>query len=209
MIGKLSGRIDSISGSHVILDVGGVGYVVMCSVRTLRDIGSIGEAASLRIETHVREDAINLYGFIDTTEQEWFRLLTTVQGVGAKVALSILGVVSPEQLAQAIAAQDKTVLTQADGVGPKLGLRVVTELKDKVPALLAVAGSKAAGGDALSSVLSPSLVGDAVSALLNLGYRRAEAFAAVSLANKRSPDAALDALIRTSLSELSRKDTAA
>lgn len=209
MIGKLSGKIDAISGSHVILDVGGVGYVVMCSVRTLREMGAIGEAVSLRIETHVREDAINLYGFIDTTEQEWFRLLTTVQGVGAKVALSVLGVVSPEQLAQAIAAQDKTVLTQADGVGPKLALRIVTELKDKVPALLALAGSRAEGGGALSPVLSPSLVGDAVSALLNLGYRRAEAFAAVSLANKRSPDAALDALIRASLSELSRKDTAA
>ena len=137
MIGKLSGKIDSVSGSHVIIDVGGVGYVVTCSSRTLRNIGAVGDPATLRIETHVREDAISLFGFADTVEQDWFKLLTTVQGVGAKVALAILGSLSPEQLAQAIAAQDKAVMAQADGVGPKLALRLVTELKDKVPAFMA------------------------------------------------------------------------
>lgn len=209
MIGKLSGKIDSISGSHVILDVCGVGYVVMCSTQTLRNIGAVGEAASLRIETHVREDAINLYGFATTLEQDWFRLLITVQGVGAKVALAILGTVSSEQLTQAIAAQDKTALTQADGVGPKLALRLVTELKDKIPAFLASPTRLATAGTAASSAIPPSLVGDALSALLNLGYRRAEAYAAVSTAAQRDPEAQLDSLIRTSLSELSRKDSAA
>ena len=207
MIGKLSGRIDSISGAQVIVDVGGVGYVVMCSARTLRAIGAVGEAASLRIETHVREDAINLYGFADTLEQDWFRLLTTVQGVGAKVALAILGTVSPEQLMQAIAVQDKAALTQADGVGPKLALRLVTELKDKTPAFMASPARLASGTPA--APLPPSLVGDALSALLNLGYRRAEAFAAVSAAASRDPEAKLDTIIRASLAELSRKDSAA
>jgi Holliday junction DNA helicase RuvA len=207
MIGKLNGRIDSVSGSHVILDVNGVGYVVTCSARTLRTIGAVGEAASLRIETHVREDAINLYGFADLAEQDWFRLLTTVQGVGAKVALAILGTVAPEQLAQAIAAQDKAALTQADGVGPKLALRLVTELKDKVPAFMASSAGLATG--VAPTALPPSLAGDALSALINLGYRRVEAYAAVAAVSQRSPAAKLDDLIRLSLAELSRKDSAA
>jgi Holliday junction DNA helicase RuvA len=154
----------------------------------------------------VREDAINLFGFIDAVEQDWFRLLTTVQGVGAKVALSILSTVSPEQLAQAIAAQDKTALTQADGVGPKLALRLVTELKDKIPAFMA---SPVRLASASTSPLPPSVANDALSALLNLGYRRAEAFAAVTAAIQREPSTKLDALIRASLLELSRKDSAA
>src|SRR5580693_936346 len=131
MIGKLSGTIDNIMGSQVILDVNGVGYVLTCSARTLRRLGPPKSAAALLIETHVREDAINLYGFADADEQGWFRLLTTVQGVGAKVALALLSAAEPEELAQIIAAQDKTALTKADGVGPKLALRIVTELKDK------------------------------------------------------------------------------
>jgi Holliday junction DNA helicase RuvA len=207
MIGKLSGRIDSVSGSQVILDVGGVGYLATCSARTLRAMGAVGEAASLRIETHVREDAINLYGFVDAAEQDWFRLLTTVQGVGARVALAILGTVAPDQLAQVIAAQDKAALTKADGVGPKLALRLVTELKDKVPAFMASA-PVVAGGVA-APALPPSLAGDAVSVLVNLGYRRAEAFAAVSAAGQKNPSGKLDDLIRMSLAELSRKDSAA
>ena len=209
MIGKLSGRIDSVSGSHVILDVNGVGYIVACSARTLRAIGAVGEAASLRIETHVREDAINLFGFVDTVEQDWFRLLTTVQGVGAKVGLAILGTVSPEQLAQAIAAQDKTALTQADGVGPKLALRLVTELKDKIPAFMTSAVRLTGSAETSASVLPPSLAGDTLSALMNLGYRRVEAYAAVASVCQRNPEARLDELIRLSLAELSRKDTAA
>lgn len=207
MIGKLSGRIDSVSGSHIILDVNGVGYVVTCSARTLRNIGAVGEAASLRIETYVREDAINLYGFADIVEQDWFRLLTTVQGVGAKVALAILGSLSPEQLAQAIMAQDKTAMTQADGVGPKLALRLVTELKDKVPAVMNSPVRLATG--TAPSALPPSLAGDALSALMNLGYRRVEAFAAVATVSQQNPSAKLDELIRLSLAELSRKDSAA
>ncbi|MFA4994558.1 MAG: Holliday junction branch migration protein RuvA [Bdellovibrionales bacterium] len=208
MIGKLRGQIDSVSGSRVIIDVGGVGYVVTCSARTLREMGAAGDAASLRIETQVREDAINLFGFIDALEQDWFCLLTTVQGVGAKVALSILSTVSPEQLGNTIAAQDKVLLTQADGVGPKLALRLVTELKDKVPAFMASPIHLASIGSA-ATALPPSLAGDALSALINLGYRRAEAFAAVSAASQHNPDAKIDALIRASLLELSRKESAA
>jgi Holliday junction DNA helicase RuvA len=208
MIGKLSGTIDSVSGSHVILDVNGVGYVVTCSARTLRQIGPVKTVASLLIETHVREDAINLYGFADVEEQDWFRLLTTVQGVGARVAMSILGSLSPEQLAQVIAAQDKAAMTQADGVGPKLALRLVTELKDKVPAFMAkpisLHGAKDAG-----AVLPNSVASDAVSALVNLGYRRAEAFGAVASVSQKNKVAKLDEIIRLSLAELSRKDSAA
>jgi Holliday junction DNA helicase RuvA len=208
MIGKLSGKIDSISGAHVIVDVNGVGYVVACSARTLRSMGAVGEAVVLRIETHVREDAINLFGFVDTVEQDWFKLLTTVQGVGAKVALAILGSVSPEQLAQAIAAQDKAALTQADGVGPKLALRLVTELKDKIPAFMTSA-VRLTTSSAAPSPLPPSLAGDALSALINLGYRRAEAYAAVSAVCTQNPSAKLDEIIRMSLGELSRKESAA
>jgi Holliday junction DNA helicase RuvA len=207
MIGKLSGIIDSVHGAQVIMDVQGVGYVVTCSARTLRNLGATGTAASLRIETQVREDAISLFGFIDAEEQDWFKLLTTVQGVGAKVALSILGTVSPEQLAHVIAAQDKSALTEADGVGPKLALRLVTELKDKVPAFL----GRATAAHATPSVtaLPNSAATDAVSALINLGYRRAEAFGAVAAASRANPSAKLDDLIRLGLAELSRKESAA
>jgi len=205
MIGKLTGMLDSISGSHVLLDVNGVGYLVTCSARTLRNMGTVKSGLSLRIETHVREDAINLYGFADAEEQDWFRLLTTVQGVGAKVALAILGTLSPDQLAQVIAAQDKAAMTQADGVGPKLALRIVTELKDKVPAFIA----KPVALHAVTTGETPnSAAGDAVSALINLGYRRAEAFGAVASAARQKPAAKLDELIRMSLAELSRGDAA-
>lgn len=208
MIGKLSGILDSVSGSHLILDVNGVGYVVTCSARTLRQIGPTKTAITLLIETQVREDAINLYGFANIEEQDWFRLLITVQGVGARVALSILSTLSPEELAQVIAAQDKTAITQADGVGPKLGLRLITELKDKAPTLNT---SSAAGNRAKDTTAHTpsSIASDAVSALVNLGYRRAEAFAAVATASRQNTDAKLDELIRVSLSELSRKDSAA
>jgi Holliday junction DNA helicase RuvA len=207
MIGKLNGMVDGVAGSQVLLDVNGVGYVVTCSARTLRQIGPAKSAASLRVETHVREDAINLYGFIDAEEQDWFRLLTTVQGVGAKVALAILSAVAPGQIAQVIAAQDKSALTQADGVGPKLALRIVTELKDKIPAFMAASGAAnitsidaKSAGDAVST--------DATSALINLGYRRAEAFGAVATAARQKPGAKLDELIRLSLAELSRGEVA-
>jgi Holliday junction DNA helicase RuvA len=208
MIGKLTGTIDNVSGTHMLLDVNGVGYVVACSARTLRQVGPAKTPASLLIETHVREDAINLYGFADVEEQDWFCLLTTVQGVGAKVALSILSTVSPEQLAQVIASQDKTALTQADGVGPKLALRLVTELKDKVPAFASQPVSLH-GKTGTGSAMPNSIASDAVSALINLGYRRAEAFGAVAAASHRNPQAKLDEVIRVSLAELSRKESAA
>jgi Holliday junction DNA helicase RuvA len=207
MIGKLSGIIDNIHGNQVLIDVQGVGYIVTCSARTLRQLGANGTAASLRIETQVREDAISLFGFIDSEEQGWFRLLTTVQGVGAKVALSILGSVSPEQLAHIIAAQDKSALTQADGIGPKLALRLVTELKDKVPAFGKI-GSTANNASPVTALPS-SAASDAVSALVNLGYRRGEAFGAVAAATRTQPAAKIDDLIRLALAELSRKDSAA
>jgi holliday junction DNA helicase RuvA len=206
MIGKLTGTVDSIAGSHVILDVNGVGYAVTCSAHTLRQIGA-GTQASLLIETHVREDAINLYGFAEAEERDWFRLLTTVQGVGAKVGLSILSSVAPAKLAHVIAAQDKTALTEADGVGPKLALRIVTELKDKVPAFMSQPIPIRGKGSVPAA--STSFASDAVSALVNLGYRRAEAFAAVAAVNQKNQTAKLDELIRLSLAELSRKESAA
>ena len=211
MIGKLTGLIDRVTGTHVLLDVNGVGYVVACSARTLREVGAVKSGLSLLIETQVREDAISLFGFVSAEEQDWFKLLTTVQGVGAKVALAILGSLSPADLAQIIAAQDKTALTKADGVGPKLALRLITELKDKVQTL-GMSGS-AASLSAIDATLTgrapPSLAGDAVSALVNLGYRRAEAFAAVAASARKQPNAKLDDLIVLSLAELSRGESAA
>jgi Holliday junction DNA helicase RuvA len=209
MIGKLSGRLDSIRGTQLVIDVQGVGYVVTCSARTLRQLGGVGEAAGLLIDTQVREDAISLFGFASPEEQDWFRLLTTVQGVGAKVALAILGSLSPDQLAQAIAAQDKSALTQADGVGPKLGLRLVTELKDKIPAFFAAAPAPSLITEGQGTPVPASIAGDALSALVNLGYRRAEAFAVIAAISRRNPGARLDDLIRLSLAELSRGEQVA
>ena len=201
MIGKLSGIIDSFADGHLILDVGGVGYLVHASRRTLGTIGQKGDPASLLIETHVREDAITLYGFADAGEQQWFKLLTSVQGVGAKVGLSILAVCPPSQLPLIIAAQDKDAIRQADGVGPKLAVRIVTELKDK-------AGDIALKGDGVkTAVFTPSPVPagvdqDAVSALINLGYPRAAAFQAVINAKAKANDNLQD-IIRAALKELS------
>jgi Holliday junction DNA helicase RuvA len=199
MIAKLTGVIDSKTAEAAIVDVGGVGYQVFCSTRSLERLPAAGGAVSLFVETHVREDHIHLYGFIDAAEREWFRLLTTVQGVGAKLALAILGVLSSNDLVQAVAAQDKTSLTRAPGVGPKLAGRIVAELRDKVGG---IALGPVAAVAAATEAKGP--VADAVSALVNLGYRRAEAFGAVAEAAKRlGPNAALDALIRAGLKELS------
>jgi Holliday junction DNA helicase RuvA len=209
VIGKLTGKVDSIQGDAVIVDVGGVGYVVHAASRTLQRLGVSGTAVSLLIETQVREDAINLFGFLDQAERDWFRLLTTVQGVGAKVGLAILGVLGPDDLTTAIAAQDKTAITRAPGVGPKLAARIVSELKDKVGSLsLGTAALKvAAGGDGAKAAGGKpnALIEDAVSALVNLGYRRAEAFTAVAKAQHAADGAAtLDSLIRAGLKELSQ-----
>ncbi|MGE4351156.1 MAG: Holliday junction branch migration protein RuvA [Bdellovibrionales bacterium] len=209
MIGKLTGRIDTVSGNQLILDVGGVGYLVATSAHTQRLAGEIGDTVSLWIETQIREDAFNLFGFAEESERDWFRLLTSVQGVGAKSALSILGILSPERLGQAIAAGDKSPLTAADGVGPKLATRIASELKDKVAHLaLRTTTPTLKQGPAVMAVHAATE--DALSALMNLGYRRMEAFAAVaSAATKLGPDAPIDALIRTALGELSRQEGAA
>ena len=203
MIGKLKGVIDSYGEDFVILDVHGVGYVVQCSARTLQKLPRAGEAAALAIETQVREDAIRLFGFLSDAERDWFRLLQTVQGVGAKVALAILGVLGPAELASAVAGQDKTSVARAQGVGPKLAARIVAELKDKVPSFGHVDPlvAKLAGEDEDKS--APTAVRDAISALVNLGYGRPQAAAAVAASVKAlGEDAQTSALIRQGLKEL-------
>ncbi|MBI1327932.1 MAG: Holliday junction branch migration protein RuvA [Alphaproteobacteria bacterium] len=201
MIGKLKGLVDSIQKDHLILDVNGVGYVVFASSRTLA-MASIGEAMSLLIDTHVREDHIHLFGFSGVEEQRWFRLLTSVQGVGARVGMAILSTCSADQLTMAIAAQDKAPIQQTDGVGPKLATRIVTELKDKVGSMATdketvVAFTKSQKADAQQSADQ-----DAVSALINLGYGRTEAFTAVMSAKRRDEKADVSSLIRLALQEL-------
>lgn len=214
MIAKLSGLIDSVGTNHVIIDVNGVGYLVYASSRTLARIGSAkGAAVSLLIETHVREDQITLYGFADAAEKEWYLILCTVQGVGAKVAQAILGAIPAEQLPVVIASQDKAALRQAEGVGEKLAVRIVTELKEKAGKLalgqVATQKAQAARGQAArgaSVIENPSLSAgnDAVSALINLGYGRAEAFGAVSTVMRLMGDELpIGDIIRESLKELS------
>jgi Holliday junction DNA helicase RuvA len=206
MIAKLKGLIDSVGDDWVVVDCSGVGYLVSCSSRTLSRLEA-GIAASLFIETHVREDAIQLYGFLETGERDWFRLLTTVQGVGAKVGLSILSVATPDQLLQIIAAQDKASLTRASGVGPKLAIRILTELKDKA-GKIALSGFGSAGVAIASAIPLPAASGrleDAVSALVNLGYRRLEAFQAVGETARDLPeDSDASTLIRAALKRLGK-----
>lgn len=201
MFAKLRGAVDTIGEDTVILDVGGVGYLVHASTRTLSQLPPVGQTMSLFIETQVREDAITLFGFAKQEDQRWFKLLTSVQGVGARLALSILSALTPAELSAAVAHQDKAAVARANGVGPKLAQRIVIELKDKVGTILPdfevtpVAGS--AGAPSAGSLLA-----DAVSALVNLGYRPAEASAAVSTAKgKVGEGASLDALIKAALKE--------
>ncbi len=201
MIAKLTGAIDSAGSDSAIVDVNGVGYLVFCSARTLGKLPAKGAPVSLLIETHVREDHIHLYGFADTSEREWFRLLTTVQGVGAKLGLAILGALSPDDLARAIASGDKASLSRPSGVGPKLAARIASELKDKVKnmALGPIAADLPAGEG------TNATIADAVSALVNLGYRRPEAIDAVTaVARRLGDDAAVGALIRAGLQELGK-----
>lgn len=205
MIGKLKGIVDSVGDGWLILDVGGVGYEIACSNRTLSSLPAIGEALSLSIETYVREDQIRLFGFKDEHERSWFRLLQAVQGVGAKVALAILGTLAPAELANAIALQDKATVSRAPGVGPKVAGRIVSELKDKAPALaLGAAGSSEDGGAPIEAPGSTAAI-DAISALTNLGYASAQASAVVAKAVKeRGDDAKTEELIRIGLKELSQ-----
>lgn len=204
MIAKLKGLVDSVDTDSAVIDVGGVGYLVSASARTLRDL-AVGGQATMLVETIVREDAISLYGFLGTAERDWFRILTTVQGVGARVALSILSTLSPDEIARAIAAQDKGTLSRPAGVGPKLAARLATELKDKAaafgiapaPASESTAGAPAAAAGSINE--------DAISALVNLGYKRVEAFGAVARVTQRlGAEARLDAVIRAGLQELAR-----
>lgn len=206
MIGKLKGVVDTIGEDHLILDVHGVGYLVHCSSRTLQKLPGTGEAAVLAIETHVREDMIRLYGFRSEAEREWFRLLQSVQGVGAKVALGILTVLEPGEVAQAVASGDKAAIARGPGVGPKLAARIISELKDKAPAFTPIDPSLARVAQAGSEEgAAPSAVADAVSALVNLGYPQMQASAAVAAAMKSAgEDATTQVLIRQGLRELAR-----
>lgn len=205
MIGKLSGVIDTVGEDFVILDVHGVGYVVQCSARTLAHL-HIGDTVKLAIETQVREDSIRLYGFLTEAEHEWFRLLQTVQGIGAKVALAVQGALSPEDLATAIARQDKAEIGRAPGIGPRLASRLVAELKEKLPASLALAYASTGDGAGGSGVEEPvPAAQDAVAALVTLGYGRAQAADAIEGARRRLGEAAdTAALVRQALRQLSR-----
>ena len=206
MIAKLSGILDSVALDALILDVNGVGYHVHASARTLSRAGQTGEPLSLHIDTHVREDAIALFGFIDAMEQQWFRLLYSVQGVGPKAALAILSACPPERLGFAIASGDAALLRQADGVGPKLATRIVTELKDEAAKMeLAVPVAAAKSGKGSSAAAPASADNDAVSALINLGYSRSDAYEAVLNARKKSNDNNnLNDIIKLALKELAR-----
>jgi holliday junction DNA helicase RuvA len=203
LIARLKGTVEAIDTDSAVIDVNGVGYLVSASARTLRDLVPGGPAALL-VETIVREDAIALYGFLETAERDWFRILTTVQGVGARVALSILSTLAPEEIARAIVAQDRATLSRPAGVGPKLAARLATELKDRA-ASFGIAPHAAKTADAPVAAPPGSVNEDAVSALVNLGYRRVEAFGAVARVTQRlGADARLDAVIRAGLQELAR-----
>ena len=192
MIARLTGLLDSAGEDWAVVDVGGVGYLVQCSARTLSQLPGRGERVSLAVETHMREDRIQLYGFLEQVERDWFRLLTTVQGVGAKVALGLLSVMGPGELSGAIAAQDKAAIGRAQGVGPRLAARILSELRVRVGGI----PPPASGG-------GPAPVDDAVSALVNLGYGRADAHGAVlAAARSLGDEASVEDLIRLGLKEL-------
>lgn len=222
MIAKLKGIVDTIGDEYCIIDVNGVGYLVFASAKTLGRL-KIGDVANILIETVVREDSISLYGFYSALEKEWFLTLTKVQGVGAKVCLSILSALAPQQLAQAIAAQDKASFTRANGVGPKLAARIVTELKDKIVTIPVAAAAttvelaKELDMDAteqtenyednlIARADDPTAMEDALSALVNLGYQRLEAYRVVNQVLIAHPDIDVSELIRLSLKEFAKKD---
>ena len=205
MIGKLRGVIDSYGEDWVVVDVGGVGYQVYCSVRTLQALPAVGEVTTLSIETYVREDVIRLYGFAGDLEREWFRLLMTVQGVGARVALGVLGTLKPGDLATAIALQDKPALARAPGVGRKVAERLVTELREKAPAYSSADPMVVRLQSEVAEKRAPRPVADAVSALTNLGYAPVQASAAVAAAVRSAGDSATtEDLIKLGLRELAR-----
>ncbi len=202
MIAKLRGLLDAVGDDWAVIDVGGVGYLVYCPARVLSGLPAAGGQVTLFVETHVREDHIHLYGFAEPAERDWFRLLQAVQGVGSKAALAILGVLSTDRLIRAIAAQDRAALTRAPGVGPKLAARVLSELKDRaVPAAL----GSAARPDIPARAAAPAegALGEAVSALVNLGYAPSDALGAIGRAAQGLGDGAdVAALIKAGLGEL-------
>ena len=210
MIARLRGTIDDIGLDGILVDVGGAGYLVQVSTRTRAALPSPGGVATLLIDMQIREDAITLFGFIDRAERDWFKLLTTVQGVGGKVALNILSTVEPDRLASAILAQDKALLSRAEGVGPKLAVRLVTELKDKAAQWNGgLTPGKSAGPSAPITIsdgmAAKDVAEDAVSALVNLGYRRIEAVQAVAVAARQFGEGAnAGELIRAGLKELAQ-----
>ena len=205
MIGKLKGVIDSYGEDFIVLDVHGVGYLVHCSARTLQALPAPGEAVTLAIETHVREDQIRLFGFETDAEREWFRLLQTVQGVGAKVALAVLSTLPPAELANAIALRDKAAVSRTPGVGPKVAERIVTELKDKAPAYANLDPAVVRLSGQVDEKRAPQPVADAVSALVNLGYGQPQAAAAIATAAREAGEGSDTArLIRLGLKELAR-----
>ncbi|MDH5187618.1 MAG: Holliday junction branch migration protein RuvA [Rhodospirillaceae bacterium] len=214
MIAMLKGMVENIKDGTVVIDVGGVGYLVFCPGGTIGRM-AVGEAVMLHIETHVREDHIHLYGFIDPVEREWYRLLTTVQGVGSKVAIAMLSSLSVDELSRAIVSGDKAQIGRANGVGPKLAARIATELKDKVAKItLGASGlstpsastNKSTIGDGAATV-SADMTRDAVSALVNLGYSPSDAFSAVSHAANRAGDGvSIEALVKGGLAELGPKE---
>jgi len=204
MIAKLKGLVDSIGEDHCVIDVNGVGYLVFCSGRTLGNLPTCGDAVTLMIETHVREDHIHLFGFSSELEKDWFKLIQTVQGVGAKVALAIFSAVGIDELSNSIAAQDKSVVGRATGVGPKLATRIVTELKDKVAKFSTTPRAVAAEGRS-SPASDNTAVQDAVSALVNLGYGQTEAYmATANAARSFEGEARVSDLIRLGLKALSQ-----
>jgi Holliday junction DNA helicase RuvA len=197
MIARLAGRLIDSGIDHLVIDVGGVGYLVQASARTLAAIGPVGEAAMVFTEMQVREDAITLFGFATAGERDWFRLLTGVQGVGGRVALAILSVLDAAELSRAVAGGDKAMVARANGVGPKLAMRIVNELKDKIGAI--------AIGPAGVAPAARGANADAVSALANLGFRAGEASAAVAAAAEDlGEDASLDGLVRLALKKVAR-----
>jgi Holliday junction DNA helicase RuvA len=205
VIGKLSGTVDSFGPDWTVIDVHGVGYLVHCSARTLEALPARGEAATLFIETQIREDQIRLVGFTSEVEREWFRLLLTVQGVGSKVALAVLGALKVSELASAVAMNDKAMIARTPGVGPKVAARIAAELRDRAPAMTGVDINVIRLQSELGDRLAPKPVTDAVSALVNLGYGQTQASAAVAVALREAGEGAeTQRLIKLGLKELAR-----
>ena len=204
MIAKLTGKITRANDESLIIDVNGVGYLVFCSAKTLEVVSKNEEVTSLLVETHVREDHIHLFGFFEEAEQNCFKILTTVQGVGAKVALGILSSWTPDKLANAISAGDKNLITKAPGVGPKLAARIITELKDKMGSVYDSQIITNYGQKSVNKKVDEGVISDVISALENLGYQRGNAYAAsLAAADRLGDSVSLQVLIREALSELS------